>query len=380
LILVIINNFFVKIPHLILFKNLLQGGERVRNRWYSILLLLIPFIIDAGETKQKIGIDINRTGELRFGGIYVNSIGKKSYTLSLGGKVALEAKSIYGVTASTTFYTTNALFGKNSEAMFLDSEGNSYSIIGEAFIKAKFHKTQIKMGRQIFESPFIDSDDIGMVPNTIEGYILSDRTLQDTTIILGLVNSWSGIDANRPEQFTKMQSSGDDIAIAGLIYKGFKNTTLQVWQYGLDGEDWNYFEANYESNKFSIAGQYSDQDSGNYAYGLDGILNINNLSIHIAYNKIYGVMSNGFGGGPFFTSSEDHTIEEVLNQEAKLAEFKYKIDNLTLSLIHVDFDKGENETDYLLNYSFGDNLSLNLIYSEMYNDGRINKFFVNYSF
>jgi len=340
------------------------------------VVMLLPYLI-YGQGFELDKVD----GELRLGAVQIkDSDNKKSSTLSLGGKVSLESKPIYGLSGVATLYTTNAIFGKDSEPMFLGSNSQSYSIVGEAYIRANIANTEIKAGRQIFDTPFIDSDDIGMIPNSVEGYSLVNKSFDDTTIVLGAIKSWSGVDAPIPEKFTKMQNSGDFVMMAGLIYEGIADTTLQAWQYKLKDNDWNYLEATYEKDNLSLGWQYSNQGDGNSIYGLDGTLTIDNLSLHSAYNKVSGVVINGFGGGPFFTSSEDHTVHETLDNEAVLMGAEYSIDDLTLSLTHVDFTKIEDETDYILSYKFNKKLSMDLIYSHMHNDGKMTRFFINHSF
>ena len=325
--------------------------------------------------------NITHSGELRFGAVQLEDIdGKKSSTISLGGDVALETEPINGISSGVTFYTTNALFGKREEAMFLGSKNQSYSIVGEAYIKVELKDTKLKVGRQLFDSPFIDSDDIGMIPNTVEGYTIQNNSLADTTIILGAFDKWSGVDTPTPEHFTKMQNSGDSVLVAGVSYEGIKNTTLQAWNYKLEHNSWNYFEASYEEENFSLAGQYSNQGDGNSIYGFDGVVNLNNLSLHTAYNSVHGIVFNGFGGGPFFTSSEDHTVHETLDNKALLIGAEYSLDKLKVAFTNVHFSKIEDETDYIVSYEFNDKLRTQLIYSDMNHDGELTRFFINQSF
>ena len=89
---------------------------------------------------------------------------------------------------------------------------------------------------------------------------------------------------------------------------------------------------------------------------------------------------NGFGGGPFFTSDEDHTIADVIDQEAMRYGVEYELSRLSVAFNHTDFDKGEDETDYLASFAVNENHSLDLIYSDMYDDGDMLRFFANYSF
>ncbi len=325
--------------------------------------------------------NIETDGELRFGAVSLKDLeDKKSSTVALGGRASLHTKELYGIRANASFFATNALLGKDNEAMFLSSKSDSYAIVGEANLELNVADTQIKMGRQLFESPFVNSDDVGMIPNTVEGYSLQNSSLADTTIVLGAFDKWAGVDTPTPEHFQKMQNSEDFVLMAGLSYEGIKNTTLQAWNYKVDDNNWNYLEASYATDDFSLAGQYSNQGDGNDIYGFDAVVNFNQLSLHTAYNSVNGVVSNGFGGGPFFTSSEDHTVHETLDNEAILMGAEYNIDKLKLALTHVDFSEIEDETDYIVAYEFNDKLSVQLIHSQMYHDGRLTRFFINQSF
>jgi hypothetical protein len=59
---------------------------------------------------------------------------------------------------------------------------------------------------------------------------------------------------------------------------------------------------------------------------------------------------------------------------------EYAINRLTLALSHANFEKGENDTDYIISYNVSDNHALTLIYSDMYDDGTMVRFFANYNF
>ena len=337
------------------------------------LILFNMIILEAGTLTE---------GQIRFGVVKIeNDTKEKSSTVALGGSLGVKTTPINGISLGATFYTTNALFGKNTEGMFLDSNSESYSIVGEAYIEANLDKTSIKIGRQLIDTPYADSDDIGMIPNTFEGVTLINQNIEDTTVILASLNKWSGIDSNTPQKFNKLQASGDAVMMASVIYEGVENSTLQAWHYKLDNANFNYFEAGYETEQFSVAGQYTTQDNDNSAFGLQAGVNIGDLTLRTAYNKVSGTVSNGFGAGPFFTSAEDHTIEiDELDQEGILVSAEYSIDKLTLALIHAHFDKGENDTDYIASYTVNDKYSLDLIYSDMYDDGTMVRFFANYNF
>ncbi|MCH9740411.1 MAG: OprD family porin [Epsilonproteobacteria bacterium] len=344
-------------------------------------LLLTSYAVGA-ENLQEAFSHAKIAGEIRVGAIQTeNETESRVSTLALGGSLGIKTSPISGVSVGTTFYTTNALFGQNEEAMFLSSDAKSYSIVGEAYIQADILNTSIKVGRQQVDTPYADSDDIGMVPNRFEGISLINQDISDTTIVLASLDKWSGVDSDRPKRFSEMQTSGNALLTAAAIYEGLENTTLQVWHYKLDHVNFNYLEAGYETEQFNVGLQYTDQDNSNSAYGVTAGVTLGDLAFTTAYNRVEGEVTNGFGGGPFFTSSEDHTVAEALNQEAVLLGTEYGVnDSLTLGVTHVQFDKGENQTDYLVSYGVSDKLSLDVIHSDMYADGKMSRFFANYNF
>jgi hypothetical protein len=324
---------------------------------------------------------ISHKGQLRLGAVQIeDEQSEKSTTLSAGGYVSLSTKPLGGVSLTGTLYTTNPIFGKREEGLFLDSKSKGYSIVGEAYLQADLGKTTLKAGRQLLDTPYADSDDIGMIPNSFEGYSLINHNIADTTVVLAYLDKWAGVDAPVPEKFNEMQSSGDALFTAGVIYEGIEQTTLQAWHYRADDANLNYVEAGYEADTFNMAFQYTDQDHSNSAYGVALGGEVDGLALSFAYNKVDGMVINGFGGGPFFTSAEDHTIAEVADQEAMSYGAEYALGRVTLGVNHTDLDRGENETDYLASFAVNKNHSLDLIYSDMYDDGSMLRFFANYNF
>ena len=319
---------------------------------------------------------------LRVGAIQIESEeGIHSSTLALGGSLGIEGEPMEGLRFGTTFYTTQPLFGKDEESMFLSSTNDGYALVGEAFVEAKWGETTLKVGRQRIETPYADSDDVGMVPNTFEGYMLESKEIEDTTVVLASLSRWSGVDSDEPERFNNMEPSGEDVWVAGLLYKGIENLTLQAWHYRLDQNNLTYLETAYETDKFSLAGQYTNQEQGNRAFGFLGTLNWNDFTLTTAYNKAEGKVVNGFGGGPFFTSAEDHTIEiEEFDQEGGRWGVEYNQEQWRVAFSHAHFKVGEDDTDYMVSYAFQPNFTLDVIHSDMYRDGKMTRVFTNYTF
>jgi hypothetical protein len=98
-------------------------------------------------------------------------------------------------------------------------------------------------------------------------------------------------------------------------------------------------------------------------------------------NGIQGTIA-GIGGGPFFTSAEQNIIDDTANISAKAIGVEYSgIKDLTLAARKVSFDQGvTDELDLTANYQIRDNLTAQLIYSDMEEAGKNTRFFINYDF
>ena len=112
-----------------------------------------------------------------------------------------------------------------------------------------------------------------------------------------------------------------------------------------------------------------------------GSVNISDFTLSAAYNDVDGTLTDGFGGGPFFTSADDHTIDGTLDQSAVAVGAEYGgIEGLTLGVLNVNFNKGEDETDYYAAYEVNESLSFELIHADMNKDGNNTRLVANLSF
>jgi len=355
-------------------------------------------------------IELKHSGYLRLGYQNFENSTIKESDMAIGGKLHIELKHRGCYALGASLYTSNALSDTHSIGVpFYGSDNNSYTILGEVYIKAKVApKTTLQVGRQYFDSPFANADDIGMIPNTFEGAILKYQdTPKRNKVVLAYLNRWSGVDSDEPQSFTKM--NGDEgIYILGGAYGGFENIQLKAWLYYIPNQaKLAYFEANYnvalDDINVALSGQYSMQDYENkeqsviYGASVEASYELWGLTAILAYNKVDGVAANNFfGGGPFLTSSEHITIPDGGDNAKALligGSFDFTtvdIENLTLSLNHLTIEREHLddiiELDVVLEYYYNDNLSLQFIYSdvedksfgnESFKDVRV---FVNYSF
>lgn len=318
------------------------------------------------------------SGNFRLGYISTeDNNGDSVESSAIGGELSYSSASWNGISATGSLYTTQKLFNDDNGDFFA-SDGDSYAILGQAYLQANVGATEVKVGRFGFDSPHADMDDIRMVPNTFSGILITNNDLSDTTVYLAHLDKWSGVDSDKPEDFTDMNNS-DGVNVFGAVYEGIENVALQSWYYNInDLADLIYLEAMVEVEQFSIGVQYakqsdnSDDNTGpdGDVYGITASYTLNDFTFSSAYNHVSGTIINGFGGGPFFSNAEDHTIDGVIDQKALRVGIDYSgIDNVTIGLAHVDFDEGEDETDLLISYDFGNDMAFDFTYHHMHDDG-----------
>jgi hypothetical protein len=317
-------------------------------------------------------------GEVRGG--FISDENKNISTLAIGGNLGVTTKKYKNTSARFVLYTTNHLLGKNENELFLNQDNQNYYIIGEAYIESKLFNTTLKVGRQQVDTPYIDSDDVGMIPNRFEGLTSINRSIDDVALMLFYLNRWSGMGAVIKDRFTSIQDDGEYILAVAVIYEKLHNTTLEAWHYKMSDEDYLYLLTKYENHNSKLEIQYTKQGDKKIAYGANARFDFGNFDLRFAYNVVDGVVSDGFGGGPFFTSVEAHTIADIVNQEALLISGEYEIDLFDFSITNVWFLDGENQTDYLSAYKYNDNIDSYLIYSDRYKDGTTLKFVSSYKF
>jgi hypothetical protein len=328
-------------------------------------------------------------GNVRLGFIQAeDDAGEETDGSAIGGKLGYISPSWNGLSAGATFYATGELFD-DENGDFFSSENGSYSILGEAYVQGMYGNSMLRLGRFELDTPHADTDDIRMVPNTFQGLLLSNTDIAGTTLYLTHLDKWAGVDAEIPERFQEM--NGDDgITAVGALYEGIEQLALQGWYYlGRDFANLLYLEAMYETDSFSLGVQFgsqsdeTDDDSGpdGDVWGITGSYTLYDLTLSAAYNDVSGSVTNGFGGGPYFTSADDHTIDGVVDQEATALGIEYgSIESLAVGFLHVDFDQGANETDYYATYDVNEQLGLELIYTDMHEDGDFVRLMANYGF
>lgn len=116
----------------------------------------------------------------------------------VGGSLIYSTGYLNGFGATAGMYTTHTIAtdnmttsggttfdaGKAGKDTYsrADGSGAHIEVLALAYLEYKFAKSNVKVGRQIFESTMLRSNDTKMIPNTFEGYAIESKDLADTTL------------------------------------------------------------------------------------------------------------------------------------------------------------------------------------------------------
>ncbi len=331
-------------------------------------------------------------------------------SLATGGYIGYKSPDYNGLTFAVAAYGT---YGFNIHDIDADAPGgglsydpslygdafDNYAFIGQAYINYAFGNTNIKIGRQRLDTPLAGADDARMLPNLFEAAVLSNKDIENTTLIAAHVHSMTtGTFSNvygAPGQLSlqsgyglgyKLGTSGDfaemgDIALgegtdtngvtalAGIYANGALK--LQAWDYiawdilnavYLQGDiGWNCLLS--DSIKMKASAQYiNESDLGdslagdvdvNY-FGLKLAATIDNLSAYAAYSTTgedANTVTNGgvitpWGGMPAFTQGmvTRHMFFADTDTWKVAATYKFADLALKASAYYVEFDIGQSNT------------------------------------
>ncbi|SFV55175.1 hypothetical protein MNB_SV-10-294 [hydrothermal vent metagenome] len=337
------------------------------------------------------------TGQLRTGYITYREDGsKRNSGYALGGHYHLDTKRWNGLKVGLSAYTVLNL-GVNQNPLnvnpdFFDADGNSFIQLTEAYLDGKWGNTEIKIGRQLLDTPHADSDDIRMIPNYFEAYTLSNSDVEGLTLSAGLITKmagWeNGVDAQKFVNTGKTLESGNTNGIfyASALYEGIKELFLSLWYYNyIDIADVLYAEAGYQihfskDTILTMGLQYDgshqcgaallgEQNADTYGISMEFAEEAVGLHILAAYNQDNGrtgANALSLGGGPFFTSMENQTLDAVGSAGSAWmigAGYHFEaigIDGLVAGIAYGNFQAKDSrlyeshETDTVFEYAWSD--------------------------
>lgn len=206
----------------------------------------------------------------------------------LGGSLIYKSAPFYGLSGTAGLYTSqnlgllekeDAIFGKTGKDTFsrydrLKDGDWGMTVLAQAYAQYSFQKTDIKVGRQIYESFLTTSNDTKFIPVTFEGYTIYSERIPATTVSLAWLtamklrdhttfhdvityddrqdevyvykgnniylrafNDMDDGSAHKGLSYTRLKAAGEDVendlVIAGMSNKSIKNLQLDTWYTGV---------------------------------------------------------------------------------------------------------------------------------------------------
>ncbi len=338
--------------------------------------------------------------QLRAGYITFSEDGaSRTNAYALGGHFHFNTKRWNGFMVGAEVFTVLNL-GVNQDPIHIHGDlfnenGKSFILLSQAYLDWKWCNTEIKLGRQILDTPHADSDDIRMMPNYFETYTITNTDIDNLTLSAGFIDKMAGwengvdsaefVDVGETLGLNKI----DGIYYASASYEGIKDLSLSLWYYHYsDIADVVYAEAGYsytflKDTTFTLGLQYDGshqtgeallgkQDAQTYGVSVEAQFEDLGVTVLAAYNQDNGdtgAMGLSLGGGAFFTSMEDQTLDALGTAGSAWImgagyDFgKLGLDDLSFGVAYGSFEADDasvyksREIDAVLEYSLSEKLS-----------------------
>ncbi|MBL1142184.1 MAG: outer membrane porin, OprD family [Proteobacteria bacterium] len=278
---------------------------------------------------------------------------------------------------------------------FFDANKNSYVMLAEAMLNASFGNVEAHLGRQIFDSPHMDSDDLRIIPNRFEAYQLNYAYNEQFNFGAAFVRQMSGWEngADQSDFIDVGKALGANNGSAYVVWGSYEDDglSIQAWDYVIEdienifyaelvyGADYNN-DISYEVGlQYDMGREIGSKKLGNIdadTWGISAALTYKIVTLSAAHNRNHG--SSGalasLGGGPFFTSMEDQTLDAVTGNDARSSTIGIEItplDDLVLGAVYSNFGASNDsvyevqENNLYIAYTWNNRLTLEGIYADI---------------
>lgn len=286
----------------------------------------------AGQEKEK-GEYGTLTGQARF--YYFTQRNKTtgaSYdnikeSLAVGGYLKYEtpwlndhfgaAVAVYGTAPVTSGLNKTDQGGTG----LLSSKNHGFLALGEAYVKARYEETELRLWRQRIKSPFINDHDSRMLAQTYEAYGLQSRDLDDVVLNIYWVDKGKARDTELFKSMTELAGvtgKKGGVLMAGADWTPVEKFPTRFWNYYAPDMDNTFFaQAGYtfdvsDDLEYSILFQGANQRSagdacrGHYNTGEAGLLGgvkVSGVSLELGGTVVddSAIVRNSWGDYPFFS-------------------------------------------------------------------------------
>jgi len=338
-------------------------------------------------------------------GLSVLSIDEtKTNGTGVGGIFGFESASLYGVQARIGAYVSQKVYVLTPDQMdkrnneLFGANGESYVYVGEASLSYENSYFKSQIGRIRVETPYADSDDIRMSPNSFEGASAHLDFAEDWHANALFLSCWAGVDSgDDPSAFKPLVEDGYGLIAISLEYDFNADNSFALWYYHVDKEsDILYAEASGEWTysatfhmEWGVQGAYieerSDSGVGGEVLGGMFIADFDLLYFGAAYNYVFehggNTITDGFGGGPYYTSLDEQTIGAVSalspGEDLRVYRLVLGVDmtsigvkGLNFELFHAHFnlessDPEALENDVIMTYQITDRWYFETIFADV---------------
>ena len=255
------------------------------------------------------------------------------YTTALGGIFGFETASFFGVHLHLGTYVSqkvtvlNASDTARRNIELYNANGDSYAYIGEVSLAYKDESIQAQIGRIRQETPYANSDDIRMSPNSFEGASVLLKLSPSWKMDVYVLTRWAGTDSESVDMFNAFVDGGYGLSGGALTYTLDEENELSLWYYNVDKEsDIIYMEMTGDVRfnptfhmEWGVQGAHimerSDSNVNGDVLGAMMIADLGyfytGLSVNYVFEENNNTITDGFGGGPYYTSLDEQTIGAI---------------------------------------------------------------------
>ena len=351
------------------------------------------------------------SGQIRLGYLTTNPQVAGDNTLddfAIGGQLKFETAPWRGASIGAAFYTSHSITRPDDEDFNDEMSGpdQGYDLLAESYLNYAVAGLNLRLGRQLFDTPFADSDDIRMTPHTFEAFTGDYDFGEGFRATAGWMTRWQGVDAGYPNgaDFGDMVEGSDGTFMIGGTYGG-DILEANVWYYGVV-DVVNAFYADIVvpipmgdvvgmnvGFQVSLQGDNTNTETfvemgskvGGDLYGIMAEIDVIGITVGVAWDHASidegEALFGGWGGGPFFTNIDTLVANEfAAGQDADSYTLSVGYDfsdigveGLSIGYVYGRYEGGADPMDANVNakvdehnfaaeYSITDNWSIDAVY------------------
>lgn len=281
----------------------------------------------------------------------------------------------------------------NIHTEFFNKKKDSYLIAGEAYLTLSYGNFNAHFGRQRLNSPFMDEDDLRIIPNLFEAYLIDYHLTDEIVIGSGYVREASGwATGTNASQFVSIGEAlgghSNGAVISWLDYD-HDFLTSSTWFYYIPDHltivytEFHFSQEITPSLSYDFGFQYNwGNDTGadrlghinTHTFGVMAALAWSDVTLISAYNKSIGDTETlaSIGGGPFFAALEDHSPDSVgeNNSQGIMIGAEYNIiPEFAVGVMAGKFstpnksEYNKEELNFYLNFNWHDKILTEIMYA-----------------